>query len=628
MPRHATSPLLVGGAVALLSATAAAAPTQPGELVNDLFLPEQCAFCHGYTNAAADINDPPYSPLHTWQGTLMANSARDPVFWAGIAVAEQDDPEETETCVRCHSPRAFLSGNGGVTRIQDLGPNEEGGVDCELCHRMEEDIGVPAGNAAYTIDDALGVDNVPRRGPWDFTDGVPEPPHDWIYDPYIGESRFCGTCHDVTTPAERVDDDGVGMGRSFNEQRTYSEWAGSAYAQAGDDFRSCQDCHMTPVEDKPGCSDHINQYTHATGGRRHDFNGANRFMLELLREEYGDNGLAEVASVYFDLNIERMDAFLATAASVDVQAPQSVEVDQGIEGLQVTVTNDSGHKLPSGYSEGRIMWIEVVGRYGQDVLFSSGAWSPEAGIEADAQLRTYQGVAEDYSDGTQFRLLRNDHWVEDTRIPPLGAQPDIETDPVGDRYVLQPDNTWPNFDVVTYDFPGTQGVEDLTPNDANDDVLELTVRVRYLINTPEYIGFLEANAGEAGTHVAGLFDEMGGAVPTTLAEQQILVPLRGLEGTIAGSSSSGGSDSSSTSGGTGPGTTTGSTTSSTSPTSPTTSEATGDPTAAGTADASSSSGAAEADSDDPGCGCAQGSSGWNAAFVLLPLVALRRRRRR
>ncbi len=611
---------LVCGAAWLLPSVAAAVPTQPGELVNDLFLPEQCSFCHGYANAGADIDDPPYSPYNTWQGTLMANSARDPVFWAGIAVAEVDDPEETQVCVRCHSPRAFLAGNGGVTSIQELAPGEESGVECEFCHRVEEDIGVPPGNAMYTISDSLGPggNNVPRHGPWDYTDGVPEPPHDYVYDPYITESRFCGTCHDVTTPAERVDDDGVGMGRPFNEQRTYSEWVNSAYSQQGETFASCQDCHMTAVPDKPGCSDHVNLFTHAEGGSRHDFNGANRFMLEVLRHEYGDDGLNEVPSIYYDLNMALLDEFLATAASLDVDAPASVDIGDGLSDLQVTVTNNTGHKLPSGYSEGRVMWVEVIGTYGDDVLFSSGAWSPEDGIQVDAQLRTYEGVAEDYADGTQFRLLRNNHWVEDTRIPPLGATPDIETDPVGTRYTLQPDNTWPNFDVSTYNFEGISGVMDATPDDATDDVLELTVRVRYLINTPEYISFLEANGGEAGVHVAGLFDELGGATPTTLAEDVIQIPLEGLDRPGEGSSSSGSGADTSTGGGTGPGPATTDDASST--TAPTT-----DPT--GADGSSSSSGPAQDGGGDEGCGCTQGGSGGSAAFVLIPMLALRRRRR-
>lgn len=614
--------LLAGSVMALSSSAASAAPTQPGELVNDLFLTEQCAFCHGYNNASVDLDEPSYSPFNTWQGTLMANSARDPVFWAGIQVAEADDPEETQTCVRCHAPRAFLNGNETVTRIEDLGLHEDSGVECELCHRMMADEPVPAGNAAYTIDDALGPSgfNVRRRGPWDYSDGVPEPPHDYVFDSFITRSRLCGTCHDVTTPQERVDDDGNGLGRDFNEQRTYSEWVNSAYSVPGPNFRSCQNCHMTPVDDKPGCSDHLNQYTHPTGGSRHDFNGANRFMVELLKREYGSQGENEVPDTYFDINLERMDEFLLTAATLEMTTPEVYDVAEGFSGLEVTVTNNTGHKLPSGYSEGRIMWVEVVGRYGDDVLFSSGAWNPTDGIQEDEQLRAYEGVAEDFSDGQQFRLLRNNHWLYDTRIPPLGATPDIETDPVGDRYALLPDGTWPNYDVTSYAFAGMDGVPDATPEDEADDVLELTVRLRYLINTPEYIGFLEANGGDAGVHVAGLFDEVGGSVPSTLAEQVVQIPLEGLTRPGDGSSSTSSDDSTGPSSGTGPGST--STTADPATTAP-------DPTTATEATADeSSSGANQSGGGDEGCGCtSDGDGNRNGLFLLIPLLLLRRRRR-
>jgi uncharacterized protein (TIGR03382 family) len=198
----------------------------------------------------------------------------------------------------------------------------------------------------------------------------------------------------------------------------------------------------------------------------------------------------------------------------------------------------------------------------------------------------------------------------------LGAEPDLETDPVGTRYTLLPDGTWPNFDVTSYEFQPVEGLMDATPDDAADDVLELTVRVRYLIHTPEYISFLEANGGDAGTHVAGLFDEMGGARPTTLAEEVLQIPLEGLARPGGSSSSSGGDSETATEGGTGPGPTTG-------PDETSTSTPTTDPTSA---DASSSGGASSGGGDE-GCGCTQGGSGGAVAFVLVPLLALRRRRR-
>ncbi|MBL4682978.1 MAG: hypothetical protein JKY37_00190 [Nannocystaceae bacterium] len=507
-----------------------------------MFGPSNCEFCHLYDNADVDSDDAPYAPLRTWQGSLMANAARDPVFWAGVAVADADAPGETELCIRCHSPRAFLEGNGGATAMDDLTPAQQEGVECMLCHRLVEDLEVEPGNAMYSLDDVVVGTNVPRRGPWDFTDGVPEPPHSWINDPYIGTSRMCGTCHDVTTERERVDDAGVGLGVTFNEQRTYSEWVNSAYAVPGEDFVSCQDCHMPQVVDMPGCAQFANFYSHATGGRRHDLVGANRFVVQLLQEEYGSSGTNAIADAFFETTLESMGAFLPTAASLAVDGPSDVDLSDGLAGLAVTVTNNSGHKLPSGYSEGRVMWLEVVAEYGGEVVASSGAWDGRGGIQQDAQLRTYQAIGEDFADGTTFHLLRNNHWVVDSRIPPLGLLPDLQTDPVGDRYTLQGDGTWPNFDQHTYAFDGLADIVDVTPADGTDDLLTVTVRLRYLINTPEYIDFLGDEGLAAGADVATLFDLAGGAPAMTITEQVLEIPIVGfgaVVGTTGAASSSG-----------------------------------------------------------------------------------------
>ena len=121
---------------------------------------------------------------------------------------------------------------------------------------------------------------------------------------------------------------------------------------------------MPEVPDSAACGPYNNVHQHPEGNRRHELLGANRFMLTLLQE---DAAPGFEASTY-GVALERMDEFLSTAASLDVQTPESFDVGEGFGDLQVTVTNNTGHKLPSGYSEGRVMWIEVIGRYGDDVL--------------------------------------------------------------------------------------------------------------------------------------------------------------------------------------------------------------------------------------------------------------------
>ncbi len=513
-----------------------AAPTGPGELVNQLRTSSSCRNCHTFDNLPGDEVEPSYAPITSYGGSMMANAARDPVFWAGVALASQDDPEQTSLCIRCHAPKAFIEGRGESIALDELTDDDREGIVCELCHRMVDEGNI--GNAQYTVDDVLGpFGNVPRRAAWTYVPGD-EPPHGWMVDAFIGTSELCGTCHDVTTARERLDDDGMGMGMLFNEQRTYSEWANSDFAAAGPRMRSCQDCHLPAVSDVVGCGTWDPAMAHETG-RRHDLVGANRFMVQLMQTLYGSAGSDEVEDEQFDHTLAQMDELLHSAATLHIDAAATVDLREGLDEVSVTVTNLTGHKLPTGYAEGRQMWLELTAWYGEQLVYSSGLYEPGVGPEHDEQLRTYQGIAEEYRTGVEGHLLLNDHWVEDTRIPPAGLWPDIQTDPVGDRYSLLEDGTWPNFDVVPYGFGATE-VQDTTPQDATDDELQVFVRLLYVINTPEYIDLLADDnvTNEAGVELAGLFDAMGGAAPIVLAEADVVIPIVGFF-EPAGASSSG-----------------------------------------------------------------------------------------
>lgn len=590
----------------LASGGVAGAPTQPGELTNPLVRVEECEYCHTFNNAADDLEDPSYAPYFSWRGSMMANAAVDPVFWAGVAIASQDaeTPDETAACIRCHSPRAFLEGRGDAISIDELQDRDLAGVTCELCHRMEDDGGI--GNGQYAIDDTLVGANVPRRGPWTYgVDEIEPPPHSWIQDNFVGSSEACGTCHDVTTERPRVDDDGRSIGSNFNEQRTYSEWLGSALAQPGDDFRSCQDCHMPAVDDMPGCRDHVGVYEHETGGRRHDMVGANRFVVGLLADD-----ASVLDNVAFSHTLDVMDEFVQTAATLEVNFAGPADLGEGLDGPFVTVTNETGHKLPTGYSEGRVMWLEVIVRHEGEVLWESGTWDQAQGVMLDdPQLRTYEGVADSYATGETLHLLRNDHWTVDSRIPPRGLTPNIETDPVGPRYSLQDDGTWPHFDRVEYAFDPIPELADL-----DEGELEVSVRLLYLVNTASYIDFLaeENQTNDAGNDVAMLFDGAGGATPLVLAQDVQTVPIANLGGTSTGEA----------------GTSTGAASGTADDTSgggETTSRGSSSTTAVGTGSSSGPAGADEG-SGGEGCGCKSGRGG--GGWLFLGFVGLARRRRR
>ena len=78
--------------------------TQPEEGGIEFAKVQQCLMCHANTkNSSAD-------PFFSWQGSMMAQAARDPVFRAALAIANQDAEGVGEFCLRCHAPRGWLEG--------------------------------------------------------------------------------------------------------------------------------------------------------------------------------------------------------------------------------------------------------------------------------------------------------------------------------------------------------------------------------------------------------------------------------------------------------------------------------------------------------------------------------------
>src|SRR4029078_12187677 len=79
---------------------------KPGDLVGGgkFLTADGCAQCHG----GGFMADTTYLPFDTWAGTMMANAARDPVFFAALAVANQDAPGVGTLCIRLHRPTGFV----------------------------------------------------------------------------------------------------------------------------------------------------------------------------------------------------------------------------------------------------------------------------------------------------------------------------------------------------------------------------------------------------------------------------------------------------------------------------------------------------------------------------------------
>jgi hypothetical protein len=54
-------------------------------------------------------------PWTGWAGSMMAQSGRDPVFYAALDIANADAAFAGEFCLRCHLPRGWLDGRSSTT---------------------------------------------------------------------------------------------------------------------------------------------------------------------------------------------------------------------------------------------------------------------------------------------------------------------------------------------------------------------------------------------------------------------------------------------------------------------------------------------------------------------------------
>lgn len=419
----------------------------PGTLPFDaeaINAPSACAACHGNYDAAVE-------PHFNWQGSMMAQASRDLLFEACMTIGNQDAPDSGDLCLRCHLPSGWLRGRSIPTTGTEMTIDDMQGVSCDLCHRLVDPIPDPLnpaidasilaalasapttfGNGMYVVDPQSGN----RRGP--FADAVA--PHTALVSPFHREAALCGTCHDVSNPAFTRDENDNYPPNALNTpasnfsahslmpiERTYSEWLYSAYntpegvyaPQFGgnqDYVASCQDCHMRAITGK-GCNDP------AAPTRNdlplHDMTGGSTWLPGLLATLYP----GQVDEAALEAGILRARYMLQNAATLYVEQEVSV--------LEVRVTNETGHKLPTGYPEGRRVWINVKFLdAGMTLLSESAAYDPATGILShDPQAKIYEaepGLDADTAalvgvpPGPSFHFVLNNKIYKDNRIPPRG----------------------------------------------------------------------------------------------------------------------------------------------------------------------------------------------------------------
>jgi hypothetical protein len=422
---------------------------------------DHCRMCHSYVE---DGNpNEVVGPWDNWSASMMAQAARDPVWHAALAIANQDAAFAGDTCIRCHAPNAWLSGRSVPTDASGFSQFDHEGVSCNFCHRVvnpvwsttspPEDAPIllalqkagllpsEPGNARYVVDP---VDV--RRGP------LTDVPANWhgvpiIISPFHSEGAFCGTCHDVSNPVYTRQANGTYTMNTHNaahptghnqdmmvEQRTYSEWLNSQFASTGVQMngrfggnhptgvmQSCQDCHMPKFEGGLCMFWNEKPFFLRPDVPDHSFIGANTWVQGAIFDQYGQVG-SDISPAALAMVQQRTLTMLRNASDLQLQ--------QLGGDLKARVINFSGHKLPTGYPEGRRMWLnvkfldanaqQIAERGAYDFIEATLSTSDTKVYEARFGLDEHAANATGLPAGESFHLVLNNTVLKDNRIPPIG----------------------------------------------------------------------------------------------------------------------------------------------------------------------------------------------------------------
>jgi len=312
---------------------------------------------------------------------MHSNAWVDPIYRAALNhISKAANGVADQLCMGCHTPIGVVTGeaNPGGTGMSAVANR---GVQCEVCHNISETNGI--GNGAYVLTPKLHGRPL-KFGP--FKDAQ-SPYHDTAYSQLHTQSEFCGQCHNVNHPFNRMP-----------IERTYDEWKDSVYAGQG---VQCQDCHMKPA---PGQASPLGKQRPKIYS--HYFVGGNALSTALLNEK---------VDVHADMAIEQ----LQHCATVDISAAPSYSAG-AMALVRVKVTNvGAGHKLPTGFPEGREMWLDfkVTDASGKEV-YRLGA--VKAG-KTEPESKTFKVVLGDKNGNVvDLELLQADRVLYDTRIPAKG----------------------------------------------------------------------------------------------------------------------------------------------------------------------------------------------------------------
>jgi len=593
--------------------TVSAAPYDPNWGTVGVFTDARtCAGCHrasaiGDAPAVmrfADAQGEDVSPLYQWRHSIMAHAFDDPYYQAvvedeatlfsGLAGLVED------TCLTCHTPMAHTHAHqSGTDLSQDASctladgcyrlatastqDHAREGVSCTLCHQIRSDnLGDAASfSGGFSIAAAGDAGAFSIYGPYQnpHPGGANLMQRNTGYTPQFGSqmttSAHCASCHTLFTPTLDVETD-TPTGAKFLEQGAYLEWLNSVYTSGASEEQQCQDCHMpdpspgaynTRIAVRPNGSVNT-QWPERSPFFTHSMVGGNSQLLELLRDNRDTLGIDSSTSVSgFDEKISQTRALLQNATAT-LAITKAVESDSELD-VDVRISNQTGHKLPTGYPSRRLWLRLTVEDASGQVVFESGAADTQGRISTDdarlapaclairkasgfsnddcfephrdviddpAQIALYEPVLGDSNGHITHILLHAGSYLKDNRIPPRGfttSQADsieAQTRPVG----VDGD---PDFNIANgQQGSGSDTVHYRIPLDApNGGPYSVQARLLYQAISPSFVNGLLSS----GSRVSGfkqMYTQNPAVIEALATSNTTATPLSGdpvdLTGTV------------------------------------------------------------------------------------------------
>lgn len=420
------------------------------------------------TRSYDDYQNPGYcgTSCHTlfypqWQQAMMSQAYThhwDEIEYFKLAVPHAERDEKVAGvkagCNGCHTPVAFLAGDVPPPHPEE-GSRANEAVSCDVCHTIVGFEGDTPFNFNWITqpgEDKQG----PRR------DSKASPAHAMVYNEFLKQAEFCGTCHNEQSPY------GVWV------KSTHLEWKEGPYAAEG---VVCQDCHMTYA---PGLSASMgNEYPDVA---QHTFFGAH---------------VPSKVKGTIELGV----------------FPSTREALMG-EPVVFTVSlfnQKTGHKFPTGSVEDRIVWLHVEARDAAGTIYHlpvdrKGFEGEEYTIGADVLAYQDMGIP---LDQPEFEGVQRDGIPVGDRIfrmpyfDPQGRMTIMQwnTASLGTDYRIGPRET----KLETYTFE--------VPFEAAPGTMTVTATLNYQLLVKPVAEFLEVPEDESEILVVGEYSTTVEVIP-------------------------------------------------------------------------------------------------------------------